>query len=225
MGKRGPVAETRTCEQCHAVFVPRREHARFCGARCRAIWNRERAGDPAAGSSALQWSITAMTETIERLPTIRAGDRARALAAIGEAVWQVTLVDATLVRHHPDTYDRVLASQIPAQRRLTEQTLAGLRYVRNHIGPEPSLAGFIQPGRPGVPRGRITSWTWKPVPDPPLATLAPRGRAWELARYRAYQATLAEHAIAEIFGRAAGFLNLAAADPPSITVTGAHARR
>jgi hypothetical protein len=215
----------RTCEQCGAVFVPRREHARFCGARCRATWNREHTGDPAAGWSALQWSITAMTETIERLPTIRAGDRTRALAAIGEAVWQVTLVDATLVRYYPDIYDRVLASRIPARRRLTEETLAGLRFVRNHIGAEPSLAGFIQPGRPGVPHGRITSWTWKPVPDPALASLAPRGRAWELARYRAYQANLAGYTIAETFGRAAEFLNLASPSALPIAVTGTHARR
>jgi hypothetical protein len=225
MGKCGPVAEIRTCAQCGVGFVPRREHARFCGVRCRAIWNREHTGDPAAGSSALQWSITAMTETIERLPTMSEWDRTRAFAAIGEAVWQVTLVDATLVRHHPDTYDRVLARQIPAQRRLTEETLAGLRYVRNHIGPEPSLAGFIQPGGPGASAGRITSWTWKPAPDPALTSLAPRGRGWELARYRAYQANLAGHAIAETFGRAAEFLNLAAADALSITVTGTHARR
>jgi hypothetical protein len=225
MGNCGPVAEIRTCEQCGAVFVPRRERARFCGARCRATWNREHTGDPAAGWSALQWSITAMTETIERLPTIRAGDRTRAFAAIGEAVWQVTLVDATLVRHYPDIYDRVLASRILARRRLTEETLAGLRFVRNHIGAELSLAGLIQPGRPAVPHGRITSWTWKPVPDPALASLAPRGRAWELARYRAYQANLAGYTIAETFGRAAEFLNLAAPSALPIAVTGTHARR
>ena len=63
------MAETRTCEQCGAVFAPRREHARFCCARCRARWNREHTGDPEAGASALQWSVTAMTETIERLPS------------------------------------------------------------------------------------------------------------------------------------------------------------
>ncbi len=219
------MAETRTCEQCGAVFAPRREHARFCCARCRARWNREHTGDPAAGASALQWSVTAMTETIERLPSVRAWDRMRAFAAIGEAVWQVTLVDATLVRHHPDTYDRILASQDPAQRRLTEQTLAGLRFVRNQIGPEASLAGFIQPGGPGARHGRVASWTWKPVPDPALASLTPRGRAWELARYRAYQAHLVGQPIGTTFGRTAAFLNLAAADALSITGTGAHAGR
>ena len=141
--------------------------------------------------------------------------------AIAEAVWQVTLVDATLVRHHPDTYDRILAGQDPAQRRLTEQTLAGLRFVRNQIGPEASLAGFIQPGGPGAHHGRVASWTWKPVPDPALPSLTPRGRAWELARYRAYQAHLAGQPTGTTFGRTAAFLNLAAADALSITDGGA----
>jgi anti-sigma B factor antagonist len=221
----GQVSEARNCEQCGAVFAPRREHARFCGARCRAAWNREHRGDPAAEASALQWSVAAMTETIERLPTMRASDRTRAIAAIGEAVWQVTLVDATLVRHHPDTYDRSMAGQTPAQRRLIEETLGGLRFVRNHIGQEASLAGFIRADGPGAGRSRITNWSWQPVPEPVLASLAPRRQTWELARYRAYQRCLAGHPIGPTFGRAAEFLNLAAANALSITGTGAHARQ
>ena len=59
------VADIRDCEQCGTSFVPRREHARFCSARCRAAWNREHMGDPAAGASALVWSITAMSETTQ----------------------------------------------------------------------------------------------------------------------------------------------------------------
>ena len=205
------MAETRRCAQCGTVFAPRREHARFCCARCRASWNREHCGDPAAEASALRWSVIAMTETIERLPAVRRWDRPRAFTAIGEAVWQVTLVDATLVRHHPDTYDAIMAARAPAQRRLIEQTLAGLRFVRNHIGHEASLALFIRPGGPDGDRGSVTSWSWKPVPEPALASIAPRGRAWELARYRAYQAHLAGHTLGPTFGRAAEFLNLAAA--------------
>ena len=54
MRKCGLVADTRTCERCGAMFVPRREHARFCCVRCRGAWNREHAGDPAAEMSALQ---------------------------------------------------------------------------------------------------------------------------------------------------------------------------
>ena len=219
------VADIRTCEQCGTSFVPRREHARFCSARCRAAWNRERTGDLKAGMSALRWSITAMSDTTQRLPLMATADRPRAFAAIGEAVWWVTIVDATLVRHHPGAYDAVLAGETAAERQLTEGTLAGLRFVRNQIGDGADLAEFIEPGAPGqgTGRARLTSWTWKPRPEPVLALLPRRGRAWEMARYRAYQDRLAGHTIGETFGRASEFLKLAAANAPSITDTSAHA--
>jgi hypothetical protein len=183
--------------------------------------------DPVAGVSALQWSITAMSDTTERLPRVRAGDRPRALAVIGEAVWWVTIVDATLMRHQPTAYDASMASRTPAERRLIEGTLAGLRFVRNRIGHEADLAEFIEPGAPGpgAGDGRITAWTWEPVPEPALASLPSRGQAWEMTRYRAYQAQLAGHTIGEIFGRATEFLKLATANAPSITVISAHAAR
>ena len=219
------MADIRNCEQCGTLFTPRREHARFCSVRCRIAWNRETTGDPAGGVSALRWSISAMSDTTERLPRVRAWDRARAFAVVGEVVWWVTIVDATLVRHHPDAYDAVMAGQVPAERRLIEGTLAGLRFVRNRIGHEADLAEFIEPGAPGpgAGDGRITAWTWKPVPEPALASMQPRGRAWEMTRYRAYQAQIAGHPIGEIFGRAMEFLKLAAANAPSITVVSAHA--
>jgi hypothetical protein len=84
---------------------------------------------PAAEVSALEWSLTAMRDTTRSLPRVRARDRPRAFAVIGEAVWWVTIVDGTLVRHHPDAYDRVLAGQAPAHCQLLEETLAGLRLV------------------------------------------------------------------------------------------------
>ncbi len=219
------MADIRNCEQCGTSFVPRREHARFCSVRCRVAWNREHTGDPAAGASAFLWSITAMSDATERLPRVRAGDRPRALAVIGEAVWWITIVDATLVRHHPAAYDAVMAGHTPAGRQLIEETLAGLRFVRNRIGHDADLAEFVEPGAPGpgASNGRITGWTWKPVPEPALASLPPRGQAWEMTRYRAYQAHLAGHTIGEIFGRAAEFLKLAAANVPSITDNSAHA--
>ena len=219
------VADTRTCEQCGTSFVPRREHARFCSARCRVAWNREHMGDPQAGASALVWSITAMSETAERLARAREWDRPGAFAVIGEAVWRVTIVDATLVRYHPQAYDAVMAGQAPAQRQLTEGTLAGLRFVRNRIGDHAGLAEFLEPGQPGpgAGEGRITEWTWRPVPEPALASLSPRGQAWEMTRYRAYQAHLAGHTIGEVFGRATAFLKQAAAKAPSITDPSAHA--
>jgi hypothetical protein len=213
------VADTRTCEQCGIWFVPRREHARFCSTRCRAAWNREHTGDLKAGASALVWAITAMSDTTERLPRVRAADRQRAFAVIGEAVWWVTIVDATLVRHHPQAYDAAMAGQSAAQRELTEGTLAGLRFVRNQIGHRADLGEFIGPCQPGPDSGEgpITGWAWKPAPEPGLVSLPPRGRAWEMTRYRAYQVHLAGHTTGESFGRAAAFLKLAAAGAASIT--------
>ena len=190
-------------------------------------WNREKMSDPVTGVNALQWSITAMSDTTDRLPRVRAWDRARAFAVIGEAVWWVTIVDATLVRHYPEIYDRVLAGQAVAERVLVEGTLAGLRFVRNRMGDEVDHVDFIEPraGHPGPGGDRITAWTWKPVPEPALALLPPRGRAWEMSRYQAYQAELAGHSIGEIFGRAAAFLKLTAANVTPITDTGVHAAR
>jgi hypothetical protein len=219
------VADIRNCEQCGAVFAPRREHARFCSARCRVAWNRESMSDPAAEVSALGWSITAMRDVTERLPRVRAAPRA--FAVIGEAVWWVTIVDGTLVRHHPQAYDTVLAGQAPAERRLIEATLAGLRFVRNRMGHDVDHVDFIQPqaSGPGAADGRITAWRWKPVPEPALASLPPRGQQWELTRYREYQAQLAGHTIGEIFGRAAAFLSLTAAQVTSGTDISAHDAR
>lgn len=142
---------------------------------------------------------------------------------IAEAVWWVTIVDATLVRHHPDTYDAVMASQAPAERRLVEETLAGLRFVRNRMGHEDDHVDFIHPrsSRSGPGDGPITAWTWNTVPEPALASLPPRGQAWEMTRYRAYQAHLAGHTVGETFGRATAFLKLAGANASSITETSA----
>ena len=219
------MADIRNCERCGTSFVPRREHARFCSARCRIVWNREHMGDLKAGGSALQWSSSAMSDATERLPRARTLERPRAFAVIGEAVWWVTIVDATLVRYHPDAYDSVMMGQTPAQRQLVEGALAGLRFIRNRIGDEADLAEFIEPAKagPGAGEGRITGWTWKPVPEPALTALSPRGRAWEMTRYQAYQAHLAGHTIGETFGRAAEFLKLAAANEPSVTGASVHA--
>jgi hypothetical protein len=73
-------------------------------------------------------------------------DRPRAFAVISEAVWWVTMVDATLVRHDPGAYDGVLAGQTPAQRQLVEGTLSGLRFVQNQTGEKTDLAEFLEPG-------------------------------------------------------------------------------
>ncbi len=98
------MAETRTREQCGSPFAPRREHARLCSPRCRVAWNRRNASDSPAEARPLDLSITAMRETTGRLLQAGGLDRASGYAVISEAVWWVTMVDATLMRHHPDIY-------------------------------------------------------------------------------------------------------------------------
>jgi hypothetical protein len=216
------VADTRSCEQCGTVFAPRREHGRFCSARCRVAWNREKMTDASAEVDALQWSIAAMTDTTARLPRIRVWDRPRAFMVIGEAVWWVTIVDGTLVRYHPETYDAVLACQSPAERRMIEETLAGLRFVRNQMGHDVDPVEFIRPdGRRAGADGSISHWRWNSLAGPAIASQSPRGQAWEMSRYHAYQARLAGHPVAETFARATAFLKLAAARAvPGAELTG-----
>jgi len=205
------VTDTRDCAQCGATFAPRREHARFCSARCRVAWNRLNVGDTPAAAGALDWTITAMRETIDRLLRARGSDRPHAFAVISEAVWWATMVDATLVRYHPDTYDGVLADHGAAERRVIEGTFGGLRFVRNQMGYYLDHADFIQPQETngGPHAGPIAVWTWRSLPEPGLAWLPARGQEWEMTRYREYQAQLADKPVGETFRRAAAFLRLA----------------
>lgn len=200
------------------MFTPRREHARFCSAACRIAWNREHTGDPAAEASALDWSITAMREAVGRLAVEQTPDQAHGFELISDAVWRVTLVDATLVRYHPQAYEATMKAQVPAVRRAIETTLAGLRFVRNRMGYHDDPAEFIQPqhNHPGADHD-IAAWRWKELQEPALASLPPRGRAWEMTRYRAYQAQLAGHTIGDTFGRAAEFLKLTSEDPAAVS--------
>lgn len=221
--------------RCGTTFEPKREHARFCSARCRVAWNREswtsgNAGQPkwgtenwehgaavapGAAESALSWAVIAMRDATERLGKVRASDRPQAFAVIGEAVWWVTIVDATLVRYYPDVYEQSLAGLPGPRRRVTEGTLEGLRFVRNRMGYYSDHADFIKP-KPSAERigdAPIAEWTWNSLPVPAVETLPPRGQEWELSRYRAYQDWLAGHTIGEIFDRAAAFVTQAS--PPS----------
>ncbi|HEY6493072.1 MAG TPA: hypothetical protein VIZ43_07340 [Trebonia sp.] len=224
------MAETRHCERCGKEFEPKREHARFCSARCRVAWNRENwsqvnrvqqkwgsenwadeaHGPRDGGTSALRWAFTAMQDTTERLGKVRASDRAQAFAVIGEAVWWVTIVDATLFRYYPEDYDTALAGLSGRERQATETTFAGLRFVRNRMGYHADHADFIEPCGGGADGGDapITKWTWRSLPVPAVATLPPRGQEWELSRYEAYQELLASHSVGETFGRTADFHDL-----------------
>jgi hypothetical protein len=201
---------TRECTECGADFAPRREHARFCSARCRATWNRARSTDPAAGISALEWSIAAMSDTTTRLQSAAPPDVEQAHALIGEAVWRVTIVDATLVRHHPEAYDQVIADQSPAEQRETETTLAGLRHVRNRLGAGLSQDELVEPADAAV-----IAWTWKDLPRPCAEGEA---QVWEMERYDAYRKGLAGHQIGETFEQVVGFLSRAA-DSACLVIT------
>ena len=231
------MAETRRCERCGREFEPKREHARFCSARCRVAWNRENLTQGSTnqqkwgsenwadevrapqrtGSSALSWAITAMRDTTDRLGRARADDPAQAFAVIGEAVWWVTIVDATLVRYYPDEYDAALSGLPVRLRREAETTFGGLRFVRNRMGYYADQADFIEPcpgdPGPGSPGdgAPITQWTWRSLPPPAVATLPPQGQEWELRRYRAYQDLLAGHTIGETFSRTSAFHDLVSA--------------
>jgi hypothetical protein len=197
--------------------VPRREHARFCSGRCRVGWNRGQFGDPVTEVSALAWSVIAMDDMTRRLPRVCADDGPRALAVIGEVVWQVTIVDATLVHYFPDLYDGVLAELPRTERRRIEGTLSGLRFVRNRLREQAAYGEFVSwPGGPGSGGGPVTAWVWQPVPEPALEALPPSGRSWETTRYGDYRDFLARRAVGEAFGQAAAFLSLAASAVPAV---------
>jgi hypothetical protein len=102
--------EVRDCAQCGAQFKPRREHARFCSAVCRITWNRQPASGQPVADTPLSWSVSALADTAERLCKAGNMNLPEALALVSEAVWWVTLVDATMIRYHHDAYDRALGT-------------------------------------------------------------------------------------------------------------------
>jgi hypothetical protein len=211
--------DVRKCEQCGTAFSPRREHERFCSGQCRVTWNRNHsrsglhggAGVPLDGESGgefgggpLGWAVTAMGDTVGRLGRTPSEDQAQALIVIAEAVWWVTIVDATLVRYHPDVYDSALAELAD---RDVDGSLAGLRFVRNQLGYHADSADFVA----AVPDGTTISWRWKAVDCPALEALPPRGQEWEASRYAAYREYLSGHLVGDTFRRAAAFLTTASA--------------
>jgi hypothetical protein len=60
-------------------------------------------------AGALAWSVAAMAEATGRLALVMAGDTPLALTVLGEAVWWITMVDATLLRHHLRIYEEAFA--------------------------------------------------------------------------------------------------------------------
>jgi hypothetical protein len=199
--------DVRNCEQCGVAFEPRREHARFCSARCRIAWNRENVGSQLNGDTPLSWSVLALEDSAGRLCKAEAMRLPEALAVISEAVWWVTLVDATMIRYHHDAYDHALADLDPAERKITEGTFTGLRFVRNCMGYFVDPADFVQPQHDsGGGDAPVAAWTRREVPAPVSAALPQRARTWETGRYLHYRIYLADRPIGETINRATTFL-------------------
>ena len=199
--------DSRRCDQCGKVFEPRREHSRFCSSLCRVTWNRENAGSQLTSDTPLNWSVAALEDTTVRLCKAGAMSLPEALAVISEAVWWVTLVDATMIRYHHDVYDRTMDSLDPAERKVTEGTFTGLRFVRNSMGYYVDAADFIQPQQNS--RGGdapVSAWTWRQVAPPASMPLPQRAKVWEAGRYMHYRAYLADRPVGETIKRATEFL-------------------
>jgi hypothetical protein len=169
-------------------------------------WNSVHERHAGVSSAALDWSLTAMTEATARLarsrPIGNPTAEAHAAVAVSEAVWWVTIVDATLVRYHPDGYDATIDALQPAQREEIEQTLAGLRFVRNQMGIHLDPAEFID--------GRGAALTWNDLTPVADEELSPSGQEWERSRYLAYARRLAGHDVAQTLALASRFLRHAA---------------
>ncbi len=180
-------------------------------------WSGDRDGDPVIALSALAWSVAALGETTQRVAAVRAWDQERGFAAIADALWQVTMVDAALVRHHAPAYDAALARLEAAQRTVIVETLAGLRFVRNRARHVSDLGEFldVRPTASGPIVGRITGWRWRSVGEPDLGSRSPQAQDWERTRFGAYQAQLAGRTIGEIFSRGQDFLTAAVAETVS----------
>jgi len=188
-------------------------------------WNAEHKGHASVSTAALDWSLTAMAEATSRLARIRmlggspALDAQHAAVAVSDATWWVTIVDATMVRYHPDSYDATLDA-LPADKQdEIEQTLAGLRFVRNQMGIHLDPAAFIhvthRAGAEGEPELALT---WNKLELPTSGSLSPSGQEWERGRYLAYQERLAGRGVARTFTQAAGFLRHAAGNAAEANV-------
>ena len=173
----GVVTDSRKCEQCGVAFAPRREHARFCSARCRVAWNRLNARESPAEGGALDWTITAMRETVDRLLRARGWDRPHAFAVISEAVWWVTMVDATLVRstRTPTTESwRVTTrrSAAPSRARSGACGSCGTRWATTWIKPISS-----SPDEAAQAQARSRPGRGAPCPSPGSTRSRPAGRS------------------------------------------------
>jgi len=168
-----------------------------------------------------------MRDATCKLTRMRTWDRTGAFEAIIDAVWRVTMVDAALVRYYPSVYDDTLERFSAADQALTEETLAGLRLVRNRVRDPDDLTPFVDEGATvwEPPTGRIASRRWRAVPPRSTGSRSTSALAWEQARYRAYQTRVAGAAIGDTFERCSTFLLATASHAMASTPADAPARR
>lgn len=154
---------------------------------------------------ALFWSINAMQ--VAGLRVDEARYNGEAFAAIGEAVWWVTVVDKTLEK--TEAYKRVVdggqyigTDNGPFIRNI----LRGLRSVRNRIGHEVTITDFVnfhyERKAKGLPEFRVT--TWKAI-GPPA-----RNVAHALDNHQAYVDAMEGERVWEAFSVAGHYLGLIA---------------
>jgi hypothetical protein len=156
----------------------------------------------------LSWSVSAMNDAAERLRKASGRDLPEALALVSESVWWINLVEATVMRTRQAAYDQALTNLGPAQRRATEGTFAGLRFVRNWLGYHADPADFIQPGQDkGEGEVPVSAWAWTFLPVPGLGAMSPGNRQADAVRYRQYCKYLARKPISETITCAVAFLN------------------
>jgi hypothetical protein len=150
---------------------------------------------------ALGWSVEAMNAAADRVNRIPSVDAVGAFAAIGEALWWVTVVNDTLRSRHRVAYGTALNSQTPP----VDDVIDGLRSIRHRIGHEVDLVEIVEPvaQRADPGDGRITAWRWREVPPPT------RNDARDLKGYAAYQRAVAGVNIVQTFMQAIGFLKQA----------------
>jgi hypothetical protein len=156
----------------------------------------------------LSWSVSAMNDATGRLRKAAGRDLPEALALVSESVWWINLVEATVMRTSQAAYDQAMANLGPAERRATEGTFAGLRFVRNWLGYHADPADFIRPGQDeDGGEAPVTAWTWTFLPAPELGAMSPRNRQADAVRYRQYCKYLARKPISETITCAVAFLN------------------
>jgi hypothetical protein len=164
-------------------------------------------GAQVTAAAGLRWSVSAMNGSIGRLYKATGTDLPEALAIVTEAVWWVTLVEASIQRSSQAAYNHTLLSLGSADRRATEGTFIGLRFIRNWLGAHADPANFIQPEHDDDgSEAPVAAWTWTLLPTPELGTVSPRDRHADAVRYRDYCTYLARKPIGETMTSAVTFL-------------------